>query len=360
MGDGREILGRLANDPRPQILLPKRRKDSRIPDVLRASEGLGDLPDDNDGENDPMGDEFSGDGLTLYEEYRGFYENRKHVRSSPLRKDLFVRDTIGGSTKAGIALFARASGLKVRHELLDAELGADRVINANHGEGPHLVDQHAVRIELSSPPTTSARASRFATSQAEGGVGTPERARRLAISPAFDRNSADFPRHLAHELGHSVNVWHHGDGDPKVVVWRVEARPGGGTQVSEGGSVIQLRNEAGQALRFPTAGSELETWLAAPRAQHSGVEACFMRYAVADAYRTNAEPGVRYWVQGTERRGDVLCESREGSGVNARDRAPRPRYGDANDCAGECRHQLRVSDVGDAPSHAPCAGTGAP
>jgi hypothetical protein len=362
MGDGREILGHLATDPRPQILLPKRRKDSRIPDVLRASAGLGDLPDDNDGENDPMGDEFSGDGLTLYEEYRGFYENSKHVRSSPMKKDLFVLNKVGAGAKPGIALFARETGLRVRHELLDAELGADRVINANHGEGPHLVDQHAVRIEPQIPPPSdpSAPAPRFENSAAQGGPGTPEAVARVLISgTALRVGAARLARTIAHELGHSVNVFHHGQGDLGRVFWRAQALPGGGMQVTEGGTVIQLRTEDGQAIPVRTAG-QIEVWVADARAQHSGVEDCFMRYDVADAYRKDAEPGVRYWVKGTERRGAMLCESREGTGVNARERQPRPRYGDADDCAGSCKRQLRVSDEGDAPSHRPCARAGAP
>src|SRR5262249_1723761 len=98
--DGRTIVGRYKDDA--YLRLPKRAPDSNIADAWKEQMGVTGKPDDADDDDQPAGDGHKGDGLTLYEEYRGFFAGGKHIRTRPDRKDLFIRDDIGGKTKPGI------------------------------------------------------------------------------------------------------------------------------------------------------------------------------------------------------------------------------------------------------------------
>src|SRR5438045_2967981 len=72
------------------VKLPERRDGSSIANSFFTQNGLGNLPDDDDSETDPVGDGFKGDGLTLYEEYRGFKNGNEWTPGNPKRKDVFV------------------------------------------------------------------------------------------------------------------------------------------------------------------------------------------------------------------------------------------------------------------------------
>jgi len=347
MADGRRILGRLRDDPRPQVLLPKRKPGSRLPDALRASAGLGERRDDADDETEPQGDGFAGDGLTLYEEYRGFYVNGRHVRGHPQRKDLFLVDEIGGRSKLGIARFARETGLRVHHELSAEELGEHRIINVNHMEGPHRVDQHSLVLSVRE---TGGPAGRVVSARQL--PGTPDSIERVIVDPSLAPENGSFPRTVAHELSHAVNVWHHGGTDTGWITWTRETRNGRPVAV-EWGDVIDVRAEDGRRLRMNA--PELEVWVAAPHGQHSGSNECLMRYYLADAYRDNGNAALRYWTNGAgEPTGALLCQASEGTGVNATARQPRPRHLDASLCSGDCMHQVRVNDQGNPPERWPC------
>src|SRR5207253_1472409 len=100
--------------------------------------------DSDDDENEPVGDGNKGDGLTLYEEYRGFHENGRHMQSDPKKKDYFLLNLIGADAEPGVWLFAELSGLEVHKDLQRDELADDRLINANTDQGAHSVGQHGV------------------------------------------------------------------------------------------------------------------------------------------------------------------------------------------------------------------------
>ncbi|PYM11036.1 MAG: hypothetical protein DME18_15145, partial [Verrucomicrobia bacterium] len=111
-----------------------------------------DLASNDDSEDDPTGDGHKGDGLTLYEEYRGFSINAGHVRLDPKKKDLFVLNEAGTQADLGIALLERQSALRV-HRVKGSEFGLQsdftytRIINHNHSDSaPHVVDQHGIWI----------------------------------------------------------------------------------------------------------------------------------------------------------------------------------------------------------------------
>jgi hypothetical protein len=353
--DGRVITGFLRGAPGyTTILLPKRRSDSRIADHAKVRAGIAtSRADDDDGEDDPVGDGFKGDGLTLYEEYRGFFENGKHVRGNPKKKDLFINDRIQGRSKRGIAMFSKGSGLVVHHELRDDELPNNRVINANHSRNaPHVVDQHA--LVLKTDQTTRGGG------EARGGPGTPGDVTELRIDPDLgaglrDRifNREPYDKVVAHELGHAVNVFHHGDWDnwTNQTVWVNERQANGSYVLKEGGQPITVLKETGVNWVFPPGAGGTQTmtvYLGDSLGQHSGDDTCFMRYVVAKAYKSQSNPSVRYWVS-SEPIGTTLCRTNSGTGINAPGRTPQPRYGDAQTGRGDCYHQVRVNDAGNAP-----------
>src|SRR5262249_29785942 len=101
---GREVIGSLKDDEdMTEPPIPKSREGSWIADAWRNKTGAeGD--DDSDDENDPVGDGNKGDGLTLYEEYRGWHEGGRRVNNEfdgggdPKKKELFICDLSGKYT----------------------------------------------------------------------------------------------------------------------------------------------------------------------------------------------------------------------------------------------------------------------
>ena len=373
--DGIPITGYLKGDKQTKdILIPKRAKDSRIADIWKTKNNANGLADDSDNDNTPTGDGHPGDGLSLYEEYRGFMENEKHITTKPNYKDLFIYDEIGGRSKQGIALFAATTKLKVHHELTSNEFPVGSVINFNHGDGPHLVDQHGIRI-------TTGTDSIF--NLAIGGPGLPRQIRYIAMSPVTlsspdkiitlrsggrtFRMQSD-ANIYTHELGHCVNIWHHGDIDD-FTTWSIKhdnsgaiARDSTGYAVIlEGGSQeIRVYLENGQRIvpfwlqYADSAGIHPRIWVGYRQGQHSGVQNCIMRYDNANAYATTSE--IRYLVlnpalgsAGTIR--NIFCSSQTGTGINAPNRKPRTRFGNASSSAsagpanrGQCLKRICVND----------------
>ncbi len=145
--DGRRITGHLeGSTSQTEILLPKRAAGDTIAEAWRKQMGIGTLGDTTDDDNFPVGDGNKGDGLTLYEEYRGWMENGKHKEGDPTKKDFFVVNTAGSGYTPGILLYGSKSQLSIHYELLRSELSGDRVINFNHTQAPHRIDQHGVVI----------------------------------------------------------------------------------------------------------------------------------------------------------------------------------------------------------------------
>jgi hypothetical protein len=84
---GEEIVGYLRNRRDcERIPLPKRHDGSRIGDHWKRTAQVVGKSDYEDDEPNPVGDGHLGDGFTLYEEYRGFYENGEHIFGNPQRR----------------------------------------------------------------------------------------------------------------------------------------------------------------------------------------------------------------------------------------------------------------------------------
>ena len=171
-----------------------------------------------------------------------------------------------------------------------------------------------------------------------------------------------------HELGHCVNIWHHGEIDD-FTTWSIKhdnsgaiARDSTGYAVIlEGGSQeIRVYLENGQRIvpfwlqYADSAGIHPRIWVGYRQGQHSGVQNCIMRYDNANAYATTSE--IRYLVlnpalgsAGTIR--NIFCSSQTGTGINAPNRKPRTRFGNASSSAsagpanrGQCLKRICVND----------------
>ena len=90
--DGLVIIGVIkGNNSSHRLLIPDREEGvSEIAKHWRR-ERAGDRKDDEDDEESPKGDGQNGDGLTVWEEYRGFYQGGQWRDDCyPRKKDLFV------------------------------------------------------------------------------------------------------------------------------------------------------------------------------------------------------------------------------------------------------------------------------
>lgn len=207
-------------------------------------------------------------------------------------------------------------------------------------------------------------------------------------------------RAIAHELLHSVGVEHHGKGDGKLIVGYCSerhpqnklGRPYYGTSPE---NPLDLRTEEGEDLAakhhqdYLTARGQQEialldrllaegrSWIArngvgyggvtspeqfandqlekliifvsvslagnvgVEQGESSGDQDCVMRYYFARFY----ERGKTLYLipPGSERIGLDICHAKTGTGINAADHQPRPRYGDATE--GDCFPQICPNDA---------------
>ncbi|MEO6611991.1 MAG: hypothetical protein ABIT05_11680 [Chitinophagaceae bacterium] len=207
-----------------EILIPKR-NGSMIGSFWLNAHGN---PGDYDDKETSNGNKHDGDGLSAYEEYRGVISEGHHKRLDPEKKELGV--TIPKSLipefAQGLDWFKQASDIEIVRFFYREEIGMDRKFNKNFSQG-HIFDQDVIRVDKRSLGANTAGKAFTVSDKPD----IPTNTIIVAISTDnikttyqqwtnWARNNnlqllwtekEYLAQTIAHELGHGVNVWHHGD-----------------------------------------------------------------------------------------------------------------------------------------------------
>lgn len=341
LDDGTSIVGHLKDKPDIELLsIPKDDNGNHVADAWEDLLSVKNASAESDDDQHPKGNGDAGDGLSLYEEYRGFMINGQHFRTDPTYKDVFVYDqdqmSLGGYAASGLDIHS----VREEETYTTKSQQNQRIINFNHGYA-HLGDKFV--LLLKDDPSLSKRGLLGLADCGPVGdphPGLPKTCRSIGV--AVDDNLQLQTNHpfsqlistIAHELAHGSNVWHHGDKDYTVKTV-YQDRPDGSAQVSTGSWGVSVIG-----------------------GQESGVQDCIMRYNGNTFYESAGGP--YYWHRGAalvhgvlyppvEPDGTTFCDSKVGTGVNdpkggnLPDGRPLPKAGNAT--RGDCTHQFSVNDL---------------
>ncbi|HEU5080810.1 MAG TPA: hypothetical protein VFT72_16475 [Opitutaceae bacterium] len=293
LDNGRTVHGHLKNSPMPQVLIPKRSPASNIADAWKAANAFS--GSDGEDEDEQPGNAHLGDGLTAYEEYRGFVIKGEHTREKkrldPTKKNLVVINEIHDAAKPGLALFERASGIQVL-DADKADFPESRLANANRGTASGG-EQYALRLLQATLEGPTAGENRPAKIHNK----TPKISQAVVIDLAlaadyYERQAAlvkeahekmpysleqDIANTIAHEIAHGVGAPHHGktteffskrEVTVKMTDWKVYGSDGGRVMptvehpISLGGNIGRPGNEASGDVNCIMAYSNYYQWAA--------------------------------------------------------------------------------------------------
>jgi len=211
-----------------EVKMPRDENGNDIADAAPQDDGGGGANRDQD--NTPAGDGTRGDGLTNYEEYRGFIVGgqrmvpvailgrvinvqlgrpKRHIRTNTRNKDTFIYDQNFMGTG-----FLNQTGLTI-HEFYLEDLfdgTGSRVINFNRGRHTGGA-QHGLWLRDSNMPGLYGMSCPVL-----GATNGPPRTKthvciNRSLCTAAGEPANRLSNTIAHELAHGLNVWHHGEGD---------------------------------------------------------------------------------------------------------------------------------------------------
>jgi len=310
--------GATADSENLALLIPNDQNDNGVADAWEQSRST-DTSADND---NSLGGEILGDGLTVKEEYRGFYIQKKFTRLEPGTQDLFAHDYAGqyGPALQQVKGWYDNCGMKM-HILHSDEFQRD-VVNwtktdvRRHDQYQLVVMKHNT-LPLGDDTATNRRWIDRWTGGAIGvsAVTWPQKDHHVIIIRSTVGGLQSQARVLAHEFGHQLNVNHHGDTDEIVEVTGLEHL------VPDGKYYVAVRG-----------------------GEHSGHHLCFMRYDCADLFCDDESVRTPYWLHKgkysiftpvDQKTFTEFCKDPKGTGFNAN--------GWCRDAAkGACRMQIRI------------------
>ncbi|MEO7984440.1 MAG: hypothetical protein ABI688_10200, partial [Bacteroidota bacterium] len=324
----------------PDIGYPNR-KEEMIPDPLGGKSDL---------DNIPPGDNFKGDGLTDYEEYRGFMYQQApkkqegesvnmvgedhHVRTSYLMKTIFIHNP----APFKLTLYESVSKLEV-FEISSVQYQSSdiRVVNFNSNPLTNIVQQKGLYLYDGKSDPKHLNRMGIAKSKTGSPARPNDEEAIIIYSEAIRRNihktdsiadswnndpalqlkfkgkkfghldpDAKLATVVAHELLHGNGVWHHGEGDDN----------------------LDVSHDAMNGLR-------------------SGDISCVMRY-------DNTGTKIKLPEFFPEKPGDNLCTDATGTSYNAPEmvldgnkntKVVDRGYGNCRAGRGKCDAQIRISGV---------------
>lgn len=342
--DHTEIVAHLQDKPDVEVLsIPKDDNGNHIADAWEKTYKVSSPKSDDD--KLEWQEMPQGDGLSAYEEYRGFRvqggdEGQEHVRTDPRVPDVFVYDQDDIGT-GNLPLSGLAVHSVDRNEIF-MEIDPDPavknwwIINFN-GHNANLGKQHAIWLQDANPGEGTAGAD-------IGGPGPPKTS--LVVKVGMDpmkQAGAPIPYMLntiSHELAHAANVWHHGDNDYSVrQIWKLN--PDGTWAEVPTPKECKLQKQTDTCYG-----------VAAHGGQESGVQNCIMRYEKTDLYEWDKGPyrwrkgnGFQSgdFYGGAQPSGTRYCRAVNGTGVNGQGYIPAPIAGDATN--GNCEAQFCANDI---------------
>jgi hypothetical protein len=313
-----------------EVRIPRDDNGNNIADSAAQDtnkDGTKALPD-KDEDDTPIGNGDKGDGLTNYEEYRGFIvkggesfftsrARKKHIRTDINNKDVFIYDQKGLTTG-----YFNASEL-VYHLLPGPDYynGNSKEKNVPGGlRGDHVpdpIDSQCINCNRTSHSGGDQHCIRIIKKHIGGNtVGycygapdvplLPKDMHYVAVDVTAIGTATELKMTIAHELGHAVHVVHHGDLKPKDYCADCKyTRAGGYT---------------------------------------SGNVSCIMRYGPSYDSEWCHKDGVdccRHPIPNNEAIGNTFCDSADATGCNIIG-APHNFTNDAT--VGNCMGQIRVKD----------------
>lgn len=215
------------------IQIPKRLPGTMIATVWQNAHGNIEQSLDNE---TSTGNKNNGDGLTVYEEYRGVISEGKYKRLDPKKKEvgIFISKSDRKTFDEGLKWFKTASGLETI--FFDAgEIGSDRRLNKNN-RSAHDFDQFVIYLKQGNLGLQNAMGLCYGIYE---NPDIPARVEKVivdvfSITTVYNQWNSVQPlpfsvnekiaNVVAHELSHAVNVWHHGDLPPYTTPYTITSK----------------------------------------------------------------------------------------------------------------------------------------